>query len=48
MEAVWPSDTDSDVDAVRSCVRQLRSKITSKDGMCIVATVPGGGYTIAE
>jgi two-component system response regulator PhoP len=46
IEAVWPSDSDSTEDAVRACIRQLRIKITSKDGACIVSTVPGAGYTV--
>jgi two-component system OmpR family response regulator len=46
MEAVWPSDSDSNEDAVRSCVRQLRSKISTAGGRCIIDTIYGAGYII--
>jgi DNA-binding response OmpR family regulator len=45
-DAVWPSDADTTEDAVRSCMRQLRSKISGADGSCIIDTIPGAGYTI--
>jgi DNA-binding response OmpR family regulator len=48
MEAIWPSDTDSTEDAVRSCVKQLRSKITTPDGKCVISTIPGAGYIISR
>ncbi len=47
MDSVWTSDTNSTEDAVRSCIRQLRGKITSDDGSCILATVKSAGYTVS-
>jgi OmpR-family two-component system manganese-sensing response regulator len=44
--AVWPSDTEVGEDAVRSCVKELRTKLTAKDGTCIISTVHGAGYTV--
>lgn len=46
MESVWPSDTGSSEEAVRSCMKQLRSKISDRGGLCIISTIPGGGYRV--
>jgi DNA-binding response OmpR family regulator len=46
MDRIWPSDTDTNEDAVRSCVRQLRMKIGDEDGKCIITNTQGAGYAI--
>ena len=46
MKQVWPSDTESSEDAVRSCVRALRRKLAPDGGDCIVKNIAGVGYII--
>jgi DNA-binding response OmpR family regulator len=46
LEAVWASHSESSEDAVRSCMKTLRRKITSEGTECIIKSVPGGGYII--
>lgn len=48
MESVWPSDADTTDDSVRSCMRQLRLKITSESGECVISSSQGAGYVIAS
>ncbi|HEY9793495.1 MAG TPA: response regulator transcription factor [Candidatus Obscuribacterales bacterium] len=47
LEHVWQSDTDTNEDAVRACIKKLRSKLSGGKGACIVITLPGAGYTIS-
>ena len=46
LAAVWRSDSECTEDAVRSCFKRLRKKLTDKAGNCIVSTIHGAGYTI--
>ncbi|MBX9685756.1 MAG: response regulator transcription factor [Candidatus Obscuribacterales bacterium] len=45
MDAVWPSESEASEDTVRSCVKNLRRKITEGDD-CVLKTIPGAGYII--
>jgi two-component system OmpR family response regulator len=45
LQAVWPSDAEASEDTVRSCMKNLRRKITVDDE-CIVKTIQGAGYTV--
>lgn len=46
LRAVWPSDSEGGEDAVRSCFKRLRKKLTDEEGNCVISTVHGAGYTI--
>lgn len=46
LRAVWPADSEGGEDAVRSCLKRLRKKLTDADGVCLINTIHGAGYTI--
>lgn len=46
LDAVWPSETESSEDTVRSCVKNLRRKISCEGQECVVKTIAGAGYTV--
>lgn len=46
LDAVWPSDSESSEDTVRSCMKNLRKKITPKGKDCVVKTIHGSGYIV--
>jgi len=46
LEAVWPSDSDSSEDSVRTCMRILRGKLASIGREDLVKTVLGSGYIV--
>ncbi|HEY9731016.1 MAG TPA: response regulator transcription factor [Drouetiella sp.] len=46
LRAVWSADSGGGEDAVRSCFKRLRKKLTDEDGNCLISTVHGAGYTI--
>lgn len=46
IDAVWASEVESGEDAVRTCVRRLRKKITDSQGNCVVDTELRSGYVV--
>lgn len=44
--AVWPSDTDSTENAVRTILKKLRRKLAPSEKDCIIGTVHGAGYMV--
>ena len=48
LDRVWDSGSDSSIDAVRTVVKTLRSKIAESDGGSIVKTVHRVGYKVSD
>ena len=46
LDAVWSAETESSEDTVRSCIKNLRRKITVDGQECVLKTVAGSGYTV--
>lgn len=46
LDAVWSAETESSEDTVRSCIRNLRRKITLEGQECVLKTIAGAGYTV--
>jgi len=46
LESVWPSDSESSEDSVRTCMRILRNKLGSIGKDNLIKTVLGSGYII--
>ncbi|MBX9666675.1 MAG: helix-turn-helix domain-containing protein [Candidatus Obscuribacterales bacterium] len=48
LDAVWPSESDSGVDALRTCIKRLRRKLEVDGSGCAIRTVYGVGYQLAR
>lgn len=48
LDAVWPAESAMSEDTVRSCIKNLRRKITVDGQECILKTIAGTGYTIEK
>lgn len=48
LEAVWPSDSSTTEDSVRTCVKTLRRQLASVGKEDLVKTVLGTGYLIGD
>lgn len=48
LEAIWPSETESSEDTVRTIMKNLRRKITPAGSECVIKTVQGSGYIIEQ
>ncbi|MBA3858169.1 MAG: hypothetical protein C0507_14790, partial [Cyanobacteria bacterium PR.3.49] len=48
LEAIWPSETESSEDTVRTIMKNLRRKITPQGSECVIKTVQGSGYIIEQ
>jgi two-component system OmpR family response regulator len=46
LNAVWPSDSETTEDSVRTYIKTLRKKITPPGGTCPIQTIHGVGYKI--
>lgn len=46
LDAVWPSDAESNEDTVRTCVKTLRQKLIKLGKPDLVKTVPHAGYKV--
>lgn len=44
LRRVWPTDSDSTSEAVRSCMKRLRKKINDESDPAIIETIYGVGY----
>lgn len=41
-------ESEGGEDALYSCMKQLRSKLANEDGTCVIVTVHGEGYKVAD
>lgn len=48
LKRVWPSDTEVSLEASRYIVKQLRKKLTCRDGSCPIQNVHGFGYKLVN
>lgn len=46
LDAVWPSESDSSTETVRSWMRNLRQKLAAAGQEGLIKTIPGSGYMI--
>lgn len=44
LNAVWPNDSEATSDALRQCIRRLRSKLDVDGKPSVISTLPGAGY----
>ncbi len=44
LAGAWPSESEGSEEAVRTCIKKLRRKLTRSDGGCPLKTVKGSGY----
>jgi two-component system OmpR family response regulator len=43
---VWPSESDSGIEALRTCIKRLRRKIEVPESGCAIRTIYGIGYQL--
>ena len=48
LNRVWPMEAESSPEAIRQCVKRLRTKIDIEGEESIISTVKGFGYTIKD
>ncbi|MBX9694688.1 MAG: response regulator transcription factor, partial [Cyanobacteria bacterium] len=48
LDAVWPSESDSGVEALRTCMKRLRKKIENPACDCAIGSVYGVGYRLTK
>jgi OmpR-family two-component system manganese-sensing response regulator len=46
LNKVWPSESDSTIEALRTCIKRIRKKVDIENDTSIIATVRGYGYRL--
>jgi DNA-binding response OmpR family regulator len=46
MQRVWHADSNSSIDAIRTCIKRLRDKIDVNDDNPLIQTIPRVGYKL--
>jgi DNA-binding response OmpR family regulator len=46
MQRVWHADSNSSIDAIRTCIKRLRDKIDANDDNPLIQTIPRVGYKL--
>lgn len=46
LNKVWPSESDSTLEALRTCIKRIRKKVDAEEGPSIISTARGYGYKL--